>query len=149
MVNATDTNLDTFRQHGHKLLLYHGWSDWLVAPGETIRYYDAVMQRESAAGTSMGPLEDAVRLFMVPGMSHCDGGPGATHFDALSAVVDWVESGNAPERIIAGKEASGTGGDGSLQRPLCPYPRTAQYKGAGNPSDAGSFICTQATSLPR
>src|ERR1700753_30298 len=94
MVNAPSLDLDAFRAHGHKLLMYHGWSDWLVAPGETIRYYDAVLARDKSA-------DQSVRLFMLPGMSHCSGGPGATHFDPLGAMVDWVEKGTAPERILA------------------------------------------------
>jgi feruloyl esterase len=94
MVNATSPDLDTFRAHGHKLLIYHGWADWLVAPGETIDYYNAVAARAKADPAN--PIDQSVRLFMVPSMAHCSGGPGATHFDALSPVVDWVEHGVAP-----------------------------------------------------
>jgi feruloyl esterase len=128
MVNATSPNIDTFRAHGHKLLMYHGWSDWLVAPGESIDYYDAVLARDKTA-------DQSVRLFMLPGMAHCGGGPGATHFDPLGAVVDWVERGVAPEKIIATGE--------SFTRPLCPYPQTAQYKGTGDTNDAASFVCAR------
>jgi feruloyl esterase len=128
MVNATSPDIDAFRAHGHKLLMYHGWSDWLVAPGESINYYNAVLARDTTAGQS-------VRLFMLPGIGHCSGGPGATHFDPLSAVVDWVERGVAPEKILAS-------GD-SFTRPLCPYPQTAHYKGTGDTNDAASFVCAQ------
>jgi feruloyl esterase len=128
MVNATSPDIDTFRAHGHKLLLYHGWSDWLVAPGETIRYYDAVIARDKTA-------DQSVRLFMLPGMAHCSGGPGATHFDTLGTMVDWVEHGAAPERILAT-------GD-SFTRPLCPYPQTAHYKGTGDTHDAANFVCSR------
>ncbi len=105
MVNATNPDIDTFRAHGHKLLMYHGWSDWLVAPGESINYYNAVVARDSSthsgkpqdarreAPPKSGTLDQSFRLFMVPGMAHCSGGPGETHFDALGAVVDWVEHG--------------------------------------------------------
>ena len=143
MLNATNPDLDTFRRHGHKLLLYHGWADWLVAPGETIRYYDTVMERGNPTGAPMPALADSLRLFMVPGMSHCAGGPGATHFDALSAMVDWVEKGKAPERIVASTLPLDE--PPTRQRPLCPWPRTARYQGAGNPDVAASFICTDAT----
>ena len=69
---------------------------------------------------------------MVPGMAHCAGGPGATHFDALGAVVDWVEHGVAPDKIIASKlPLADTASAANLQRPLCPYPRMAQYQGSG------------------
>lgn len=128
MVNATSPDIDAFRAHGHKLLMYHGWSDWLVAPGESIHYYDAVLDRDKTA-------DQSVRLFMLPGMGHCSGGPGATHFDPLSAVVDWVEQGAAPVKIIA----SGEG----FTRPLCPYPQTARYKGTGDTNDASNFVCAR------
>jgi feruloyl esterase len=116
MVNATSPNIDTFRAHGHKLLIYHGWSDWLVAPGESIHYYQSVVARNKIA-------EQSVRLFMVPGMEHCGGGPGPTHFDALGAVVDWVEQGRAPDKIIASRGEPGT------ERALCPYPLQADDSG--------------------
>ena len=128
ILNATSPDIDTFRAHGHKLLMYHGWSDWLVAPGESIDYYNAVLARDKTA-------DQSVRLFMVPGMAHCGGGPGATHFDPLSAVVDWVEGGVVPEKILAKGEG--------FTRPLCPYPQTAQYKGTGDTNDAASFVCAQ------
>lgn len=150
MVNATSPDIDTFRQHGHKLIMYHGWSDWLVAPGETINYYNSVLARDQTSGQSSAqashttpPLDDSVRLFMVPGMSHCSGGPGVTHFDALGAVVEWVEHGVAPKEMIASKLSPGESeGPVIFQRPLCPYPRTAQYRGTGSTHDASSFVCT-------
>ena len=87
---------------------------------------------------------------MVPGMAHCGGGPGATHFDALGAVVDWVEHGVAPNEIIAGKLPPGeSNGPVVFQRPLCPYPRTAQYRGTGNTNDASSFACTDPNLMTR
>ena len=136
MVNATSPDIDTFRAHGHKLLMYHGWSDWLVAPEESINYWNAVHTRSGAS------VDQSFRLFMVPGMAHCAGGPGATHFDPLSAVVDWVEHGVAPDKIIASKlPLAETGDAANLQRPLCPYPRVAQYQGTGNTNDAASFVC--------
>ena len=136
MVNATSPDIDTFRDHGHKLLMYHGWSDWLVAPEESINYWNAVHTRSGAS------IDQSFRLFMVPGMAHCAGGPGATHFDPLSAVVDWVEHGVAPDKIIASKvPPAETGDSANFQRPLCPYPRVAQYQGTGNTNDASSFVC--------
>ena len=147
ILNATDPNLDTFRRHGHKFILYHGWSDWLVPPGETIHYYEAVLARDKEIKASqtvppVGPLDQSMRLFMVPGMSHCSAGPGATHFDALAAVVDWVERGVPPDSIIATKLPPGENtGPPILQRPLCPYPLTAHYQGQGNTDNAASFAC--------
>ncbi len=142
-----------FATHGHKLLMYHGWSDWLVAPGESINYYDAVVARDSSAHSSKQnarreappeseALNQSFRLFMVPGMAHCGGGPGETHFDVLGAMVDWVEHGVAPERIIASKlPIAEMGAATNVRRPLCPYPRVAQYRGSGSTDDASSFVC--------
>jgi feruloyl esterase len=129
IVNATSPNLDQFRAKGHKLIAYHGWADWLVAPGESINYYSAVSTRYPR------DVSRFYRLFMVPGMAHCSGGPGADHFDTLGAVVKWVEQDTAPDQIIAAKPAT------NLQRPLCPYPEVARYKGTGNTNEAASFAC--------
>jgi feruloyl esterase len=121
-----------------------------VAPEESINYYNAVLTRDGESRSSqpssavpLKPIDSSFRLFMVPGMAHCAGGPGATHFDALGAVVDWVEHGIAPGKIIASKlPPSESGGAANLQRPLCPYPRVAQYQESGSVNDASSFVCT-------
>jgi feruloyl esterase len=100
------------------------------------------------------PTSDFYRLFMVPGMAHCGGGPGANEFggsgadapivdashDVLSALENWVEKGHAPDRIIASKLDSGKV---VRTHPLCAYPEEARYKGAGNPADAASFTCAR------
>ena len=137
IVNATSPKLDAFRDRGHKLLVYHGWSDWLVVPGESINYRDALVARFSEK-----KLDNFYRLFMVPGMMHCGGGVGPDHFDALSAVVDWVERGRAPDRVIASQFGSDerTGPD-LRTRPLCPYPQVAKYSGRGSVDDQANFSC--------
>jgi feruloyl esterase len=80
-----------------------------------------------------------MRLFMVPGMTHCAGGIGPDQNDAVSAVIDWVERDRAPDAIIARKLAA----DGTTERsrPLCPYPEVARYTGQGSIDDAGNFEC--------
>ncbi len=137
LVNATSTNLDTFREHGHKLLIYHGWSDWLVVPGASLQDYQALASRYSAQ-----TLNRFYRLFLVPGMTHCSGGVGPDHFDALRAMVDWVEQGPAPDRLLASQRAS-LAADGAPRRtrPLCPYPQVARYRGTGSIDDAAHFSC--------
>lgn len=129
-VNATNANLEAFRRKGHKLVVYHGWADWLVAPGESINYYNQM----AAANKNS---EEFYRLFMVPGMAHCSGGPGEDRIDPLSAVVAWVEKGEAPAKLIASKPATG-------QRLLCPYPQTAHYNGTGDIHQAASYTCATA-----
>jgi feruloyl esterase len=79
-----------------------------------------------------------VRLFMVPGMGHCGGGPGTDRFDALSALEAWVEKGVAPDIMVAqGQRAQG----GVRTRPLCAFPKVARYRGRGDSDDARSYEC--------
>jgi feruloyl esterase len=78
------------------------------------------------------------RLFLVPGMEHCRGGPGPDSFDALPDLVRWVEDGVAPERIVASRVE---GGRTAFTRPLCAWPQQARYRGQGDPNDAASFEC--------
>ena len=136
-LNATSADLSTFRNHDHKLLIYHGWSDWLVVPGESIRYRNGVAARYPREN-----LDEFYRLFMVPGMTHCSGGVGPDHFDALSPMIDWVEKNHAPDKIIASQFPGGRTSDPPLRtRPLCPYPKVAQYQGNGSSDDEANFSC--------
>jgi feruloyl esterase len=131
-LNATDANLDAFKAKGHKLILWHGWSDPALSALGTIKYYDEVQSRDPGA-------RDYIRMFLMPGVLHCEGGPGPGTVDWPAALSDWVERGKAPDSITARKMSS----DGSVSRsrPLCPYPQRAQYKGSGSPDDAASFVC--------
>lgn len=115
-LNATDPDLDRFRKHNGKLLLYHGWADWLVPPGETVRYFDAVRERDTRHHI---PTDDSARLFLLPGVSHCSGGPGPDQIDPLKAVVQWVEEGKAPATLTARKVVEGKT---VRTEALCPYP---------------------------
>jgi feruloyl esterase len=130
-INATDPNLKTFVGHGGKLLLYHGWNDQIIAPRNAVNYYQSVLD-------TMGGAADSVRLFMVPGMNHCAGGDGTGVFDTVSVIEKWVEQGQAPDRIMASHVASGAV---DRTRPLCAYPKVAQYKGSGSTDEAASFVC--------
>jgi feruloyl esterase len=137
VVNATDPNLEPFIGRGGKLLLYHGWSDQAIPPLSTVDYYERVVKAVSSARA-----RDAVRLFMVPGMQHCVGGDGPDHFDALAALDSWVETGKAPERIVAAKVVAGRT---VRTRPLCPFPQVARYTGTGSIDDAANFLCAAPT----
>ena len=101
MLNATDTNLDAFKARGGKLVLYHGWSDAALSANATTKYYEQVQARDRG--------RDFARLFMMPGVAHCQGGPGPDRVDWYSVIDNWVEKGAAPERIVATKMASGQG----------------------------------------
>ncbi|HET7811763.1 MAG TPA: DUF6351 family protein [Steroidobacteraceae bacterium] len=128
------TNLSTFRGHGGKLIFLHGVSDPWFSARESVRYYEQLRIDNAEV-----PLSDWSRLFLVPGMGHCAGGARTLdQFDMLGAVVDWVEGGKAPERIIAtGSSAPGE------SRPLCPYPAHAHYGGSGDAHDAASYTCAE------
>jgi len=129
---ANDPNLKTFFARKGKLIMYHGWSDQVVPPQHSIHYYDSV---EKTVGAQAA---DSIRLFMVPGMTHCGGGPGPNTFDSISAIEQWVEKGKAPEQMIASHSA-----DGKVDRtrPVCAYPQVAKYKGSGSIDDAMNFAC--------
>ena len=126
--DANSVYLESFARHG-KLILYHGLSDQGVSPLATVGWYERL---RAVNGEQVG---EWARLFLVPGMTHCGGGPATDQFDMLSAIEDWVEKGRAPDRIIAsGKSFPG------VTRPLCPYPTVARYTGA-DPKSANSFSC--------
>jgi feruloyl esterase len=134
MAGDTDawTNLSTFRGLGGKLIFAHGVSDPWFSAQDTVQYYE----RLRADNTEV-PLEQWSRLFLVPGMGHCGGGERALdRFDLLDPIIAWVETGRAPERVVAtGESAPGE------SRPLCPWPGLAHYSGSGDARDATNYIC--------
>ncbi|MDT8397962.1 MAG: tannase/feruloyl esterase family alpha/beta hydrolase [Pseudomonadales bacterium] len=132
LADATDTDLSAFRARGGKLILTHGWSDTILQPLMTVNYYEQAVVANSPDATGF------MRLFMVPGMTHCAGGLGPDQNDAVSAVIDWVETGQAPELLVAKKIVNGTT---TRSRPLCPYPQVARYQGQGSIDEAANFQC--------
>ncbi len=132
LLDATDPDLARFRDRGGKLIMYHGWADAGVNPIMAIEYYESVLERLGPATTNFA------RLFLVPGMFHCGGGVGTSSFDAVTAMIRWVEQGRAPAQLLAARLE---GGKAIRTRPLCPYPETAKYKGSGSIDEAASFTC--------
>ena len=120
-------------EHGGKLIFWHGLSDPWFSALDTVNYYE----RMTKANGGPEKVRTWSRLFLSPGMSHCGGGPSALdRFDALSAIVRWVEEGVAPESLTATGRSFP-----ARSRPLCAYPLHAHYKGDGNPEDAANFEC--------
>lgn len=143
ITNATDPDMRRFLiDHEGKLLLYHGWADANAAPQPILDYYEQVVAR--TFGGDLPAATEHVRLFMVPGMNHCSGGPGPDEWDRLAPMIDWVEKGQAPERIVARHR---TDGKVDNERPICVYPGAAHYTGPKGGADeprnwvAGNFTC--------
>jgi pimeloyl-ACP methyl ester carboxylesterase len=131
-----DATLAEFRKRGGKLLIFHGTADPIFSALESIDYYQRLARNNGGAeATSMW-----ARLFLVPGMNHCAGGPATDSFDGLAAIVDWVEKGAAPSRIEASVRP-GTPSFPGRTRPLCAYPSYPRYTGSGSLEDAANFVC--------
>jgi len=139
IVNAIDPNLKAFEAHGGKIVMYHGWADQLIAPMNSIDYYENVVD---TMGQGLQGTQDFFRLFMVPGMQHCRGGDGPNTLDGIAAIEQWREHGVAPDKIIASHATKGVVDE---TRPLCPHPQVAIYKGSGDTNDAANFTCGTAT----
>ena len=138
-------NLAPLRARGAKMLMYHGVSDAIFSANDTAAWWDRLNRAQA------GRAADFARYFPVPGMAHCSGGPATDRFDALSALVKWVEQGDAPSQLFASSRGAGnTAGvnadvpsdwSPTRTRPLCAYPAVARYKGSGDVEDAGNFVC--------
>jgi hypothetical protein len=137
-IDATSPDLSKLRLLGHKLIMTQGWVDALNAQSLPIEYYDNVVLSNKSGDDR--DTADYFRLFMVPGMSHCGGGPGPNTFDAVAALEKWVEQGE-PDTLLATAFVNGNPAQGvAMTRPLCPYPKIAKYR-AGDPAQAASFQC--------
>jgi hypothetical protein len=159
--DATRGDLRAFRARGGKLIIYHGWADSLVPPEQTIAFYDRVAK--DAGG--VGKAQSFARLFMAPGVAHCGGGAGpdvfnaagvtrpppsaAARYDLFTALTTWVEDGTAPSQVIATRYVDSSPAAGvALQRPLCPYPAKAWFRGAGDTNEARNFACSVTKPTP-
>jgi len=143
IMNATDPDLTRFLiKHNGKLLLYHGWCDAGPSPEGTIEYYNSILKTTFAGKTE--EAQKRIRLFMIPGMGHCGGGPGPNNWDKLKPLVDWVENARLPDLLVA---THTSGGKVDNERPVCAFPRTAVYTGPwggqNTPSNwvAANFTC--------
>ena len=141
VLDARNPDVDAFRDRGGKLIVYHGWADPDISALSAIDYYEAVASRldgDTDRHAGLAATAEFYRLFLVPGMGHCRGGPGPDQFDALSALEAWVEQDTPPERITASKVQEG---EVLRTRPLCPYPQEATWTGQGSTDDAANFVC--------
>lgn len=145
MTPPNPTNMGTLKNRGGKIIVYHGVADPIFSVDDSETWYRGL---QAANG---GDASDFARFFRVPGMGHCAGGPATDQFDALNALVSWVEHGVAPDRIVATARGPGNAGGvnpevpaswtASRTRPLCPYPLVARYNGTGDAESAANFSC--------
>lgn len=132
ILDVPSDGLSEFFKGGGKLLLSHGWADGLIPASNTVEFYKSMIE-------TMDPKKaaDSVRLFMLPGVSHCAGGDGPSAVDMLSVIDIWASEKKAPDSIIASKPSN----EKPMTRPICPYPQVAVYKGSGSTDDAANFVC--------
>jgi feruloyl esterase len=157
--NATNPNLKAFRDGGGKLILYHGWADPAIPPHGTLAYYQAVQDRMGG----LANVQSFARLFMLPGVYHCQGGTGPSQVDWLTPIVAWVEQGTPPAKIIASQRADDSASGGFSNpteratssnttivrtRPIFPYPMQARYSGKGSIDDAANFVGVMPSKTP-
>jgi hypothetical protein len=145
MTPPNPSDLSIVRNRGGKIMAYHGTSDPIFSSDDTAAWWNSLNSNFS------GRAAQFARYFPVPGMNHCSGGPATDRFDMLTPLVDWVEKGVAPERVVASARGTGNAGGANADvpttwapnrtRPLCPYPKFARYIGTGSLDSADSFSC--------
>ena len=140
-INATIPDLTAVKMRGGKIVHYHGYADPGTPPTMSVNYYEAVTKNMGQKET-----DDFYRLFPVPGMGHCGGGPGCGDIDWLTAIVNWVEKGVAPTKMIGGHVEAGKT---TRTRPICAYPSEARYVGTGSIDAAENFTCVTLDSAVR
>jgi feruloyl esterase len=145
-LNANTADLEEYKSHGGKLLLFHGFADPVVPTLNTIAYYERLITSQTRKGRhdegerkeGLQRTQEFARLFLQPGVGHCGSGAGPDATDFLSPLVQWVEQGIAPDQMLASKII---GGVTTFARPLCPYPALPRHSGVGDPTKASSFVC--------
>jgi hypothetical protein len=130
---AKDPDISAFVNNGGKLLLWHGMDDPGPNVVATIEYYEKM---KSTTGKKAKNVDESARFFVLPGVYHCRGGPGADDFDSLTALDNWVEKGQPPTTMVATRSS-----DRAFSRPVCQYPALPRYSGKGDPNQASSFHC--------
>jgi len=132
ILDPDSVDLSAFKARGGKIIIVHGWSDAFITAAMTIDWFEKMQ----AFMGGRAATDAFAQLYVVPGISHEGGGPAPHIFDALTPLVDWVENGKAPERLVLSDPADK---EPRRARPAFPYPAYAKYKGKGDPNAAESF----------
>jgi feruloyl esterase len=139
LLEVDSTDYASFKNSNGKVVIYQPQSGGPFSPLAMVDWYQKLNVANGGTPTNYDNVQNFARLFMVPGMQHCSGGPSTSTFDAFSAVVDWVEKGTKPSSILATAPAA-TPWPGRT-RPLCPFPQTPVYNGTGSIEQAANFTC--------
>lgn len=148
-------DLGRFAARDGRLIVWHGWADASLQPSHTLAWWQEAMQENGGADA----LARVARLFLLPGVQHCGGGPGAGDVDYLSALERWVETDEAPQLLAATRAADSVPVSTrqrrfpvitavQLRRPLFPYPDVARYRGSGDPLDPLSYERVKPPAAP-
>jgi len=129
-LDATQTDYTEFKKRKGKMIMYHGWNDPALSAFETIKHYEEAEQKDKN-------IQSYIRLFLLPGVLHCSGGPGPDDIDRLKLIRDWVENDKAPERLVLSKKEKNKI---VMSRPVFPYPKVAVYSGKGDTNLEKNFI---------
>lgn len=142
MTPPNPTDMKKLRDKGGKIMVYHGVSDSIFSIHDTQAWFN---------GAQKNTGKNFAKLYPIPGMGHCSGGPATDQFDMLTPLVKWVEEGVEPQAIVASVRGAGNAGGVNAEipanwaadrtRPLCPYPQVARYKGTGDIEKAENFVC--------
>ncbi len=130
-LNATSTDYSAFKERNGKLILYHGWNDPALSAYTAISHYEAAKKLDE-------DIADHFKLYLLPGVLHCGGGPGPDQAEWLNLIHGWVEEGKAPHKVIVTKRDQD--GNVLMTRPVFPYPSVAKYDGSGDPAVESSFM---------
>jgi Tannase and feruloyl esterase len=142
IIDSINPDLGAFEKHGGKLIQFHGWADPVIPPRDSIAYHDAVQAK-------MGDTSSFYRLFLAPGMLHCDGGPGPNMLATREAITAWVERGTAPDRLMATKRPGDDPSKPAVStRPLCPHPQVARWDGKTDRNRAEGYTCGAPAAHP-
>ncbi len=155
--NTKSRDLDPVKAEGGKVIQYHGWDDPNIPALEAVDFFQEVVADQAkrhglTSQKAQQETEEFYRLFMVPGMGHCSGGPGANSFaqgEPMSALEAWVEKGMAPDKFIGSHVVDQKTGTVDMTRPICAYPKVPTWNGTGNANDANSFVCAEKPQLQR